>query len=416
MQFRCSFVQITLCTFLVLLGGSATFVAGQEAETRRGLSDFDQTTVLDNLFNPAFSFLGDFVFSYGDEDAREAGADGFLLRGAELGIFGAVDESLEYHGIIFFDEEEIELEEAYVIARDWLPDRLWLKAGRYNIDFGKQASIHDAELPTVDKPSTLQEYLGGTVRGTGLELHWWSPLSDSSLFRVSGGILQSADSDAHVVLGPAGGHEHGEDEEEVEGPIRDVEDFSTYLRASALFDLNETSTLQVGASLLNAPTRQFAVVGGTAVEDDERDLDRTLTGLDLTYIDQNEETGEGYTVQTEWLFSDADFGEDTGSVFDVTGEKASGFYALLEYHPSAQWTFGVSGSLYEHAEDADEESSDIGTFATWNMNEFNRLRFEVRSFSDLAFEEDGVEEKLDFVAFTIQWTVILGSHGHGLDW
>ncbi|MEM7167990.1 MAG: hypothetical protein AAF581_21230 [Planctomycetota bacterium] len=387
---------------------------------RVGLADFGQTTVLDSLFNPAISFVGDFVASWSEKDGRQAGADGLMLRGAELGIFGAVDDVVEYHGVLFFDEEEIELEEAYVVARDWLPDRFSLKAGRYNIDFGKQSAIHDHDLPTLDKPSTLQEYIGGTVRGSGAEVHWWTPFGDVSLFRASLGVLQSADSDAHVVLGPGAGHGHGDEDEDEEGPIRDIEDFAVNARVATLVDVSEDTTLQVGASYLHAPTRVFGVD-----ETDERDVDQGVFGVDVTLTSQDEETGAGYTLQGEYLMNDRDFGElDDGGTpgvpgddtFTVMNEDASGFYFLAEKRFNDRWAVGASVNVYEHAENSSEDSTDVGLFITHWVNEFNRLRFEVRSFEDLAFEDDGVEEELDFVAFSIQWTVILGSHGHGLEW
>lgn len=415
---------IVLGLLFLSCGSLVSRLMGQDASpppppARVGIGDLGQTTVLDNTFNPALSFVGDFVASWGNEDAREAGADGFLVRTAELGVLGAVDDVLELYGVIAYTEEEVELEEAYALAREWLPHRFSLKGGRYNVDFGKQSALHDHDLPTLDKPAVLQEYLGGTLRGTGAELHWWSPLGDTSLFRISGGVLQDADGDSHAVLGPAAGHEHG-DEEEEESPIREVEDFAGTLRLTALFDTTESSTLQLGASALHAPTSVFGVD-----ETDERDIDQTVLGGDLTWSRVNEVTGGGLTLQGEFLHSDADFGtlDDAGTpgvpgddTFTVMGESANGFYALAEYRPSRRWAFGASGGIFEHAEDADEDTSDIGVFVTWRRSEFNRLRLEVRSYADLPHEHDGIEEKLDCLAVMLQWTVILGSHGHGLDW
>jgi hypothetical protein len=214
-------------------------------------------------------------------------------------------------------------------------------------------------------------------------------------------------------------HEHGEADED-EGPIRDVEDFAATLRLTSLLDVSEHSTIQLGASALHAPSSVFGVD-----ETDERDLDQAVLGLDLTWSRVEEQTGRGLTLQGEWLHSDTDFGtlDDGGTpadplddLFTVMGESANGFYALAELHASRGWGFGVSGGLWEHAEDADLDTSDVGVFATWRPNEYNRLRLEVRSYSDLPVEEDGIEEALDFVAVSLQWTVILGSHGHGLDW
>lgn len=392
-----------------------------DESSRIGLAEYGQTTVLDNRFNPALSFLGDMVATWSDESGREAGADGFKLRGAEIGLFGAVDNAYEFHGILFFGEEEVELEEAYVIATDWFTPSTHIKAGRFNMDFGKLSPVHDGELPTLDKPSVLQEYIGGTVRGTGAEMHWWSPLGEASLLRGSLGIFQTADTDAHVILGPGGGHHgHAEEEDEEEGPLREFEDFAINARLTTLVDVAETTTLQLGGSYLMSPERLFGVD-----DSDIQNVDQSVMGLDLTLITENESVGSGYRFQAEALVNDRDYGEldDAGTpgdpvddVFQVSNQEATGYYLLAERKFNPKHSIGLSYNQYEHAEDSAEESSDFGIYFTKHLNEYNRLRFEIRSFKDLAFEEDGIEELVDFTAFSIQWSVMLGSHGHGLEW
>ena len=402
---------------LICIGAPLTSLQAQDDSSRIGLGDYGQTTVLDNRFNPAISFIGDMVATWSDDEGIEAGADGFKLRGAEIGLFGAVDNAYEFHGIIFFDDEDGELEEAYVLATDWLTPTSHIKAGRFNMDFGKLSPIHDGELPMMDKPSVLQEYIGGTLKGTGAELHWWSPLGDTSLLRGSIGVFQSADSDAHVILGPGGGHhQHEDEEEEEEGPLREAGDFAINARLSTLFDVTDSATLQLGGSLMTAPERVFGVD-----EDDIQDVNKSVMGLDLTYVDMDESNGSGFRFQAEALMNDQDEGEldDTdplNPVFNVTNTEASGFYVMAERVMDSRNTIGFSFNQYEHAEDSAEESSDFGVFYTKKLNEFNRLRFEVRSFKDLVLEEDGVEELVDFTAVSLQWTVQLGSHGHGLEW
>ncbi|HCW44161.1 MAG: hypothetical protein H8E43_02155 [Planctomycetia bacterium] len=413
--------QLSIIALLLFVTFPGSDLSAQEGSSRIGLGDYGQTSILDNRFNPALSFIGDFVATWSDDEGIEAGADGFKLRGAEIGLFGAVDDAYEFHGILFFDEEEVELEEAYVLATDWLTPTTHIKAGRFNMDFGKLSPIHDGELPTLDKPSVLQEYIGGTLRGTGAEVHWWSPIGDASLLRGSLGIFQSAESDSHVILGPGGGHHgHGEEEDEdEEGPLRETGDFAINARLSSLFDISDTATVQLGGSLLTAPERVFGVD-----EDDIQNVDKSVMGLDITLVSTNESNGSGYRFQAEALINDQDSGElDEGDpavegdeIFNITNQEATGFYFMAERTVDSNNTIGLSYNQYEHAEDSDEESSDFGVYYTKKLNEFNRLRFEIRSFKDLALEEDGVEELVDFTAVSVQWTVQLGSHGHGLEW
>ena len=92
---------------LICIGEPLTSLQAQDGSSRIGLGDYGQTTVLDNRFNPAISFIGDMVATWSDDEGIEAGADGFKLRGAEIGLFGAIDNAYEFHGIIFFDDESL---------------------------------------------------------------------------------------------------------------------------------------------------------------------------------------------------------------------------------------------------------------------------------------------------------------------
>ena len=416
---RVVFIQVLLGVCLLFSG----IVSGQTEDSHDshdGLGAFGQTTAHDNRSNPSLSFIGDLVATWSDdEEGRHAGADGFKLRGAELGFFGAVGDSYEFHGFVFFDDEEVELEEVYLLATDWISQNYRLKAGRFNLDFGKLSPIHDSELPMMDKPSVLQEYIGGALKGTGAEVHWRSPLGEESLIRASLGLVQEADSDVHVILGPGGGHHHEEESEE-ESPLREFDDFALNGRLTALFDLSHSTTVQIGGSYLHSPERVFGVD-----EEDVQSVDQSVLGLDLTLISDDDSTGAGYRLQAEALFNERDYGEllDGGTpgesaddLFEVSREEAAGFVLLGERNFDDRNALGFSYNQYEHAEDAEKESRDFGVFFTRQLNENNRIRLEVRAFEDLALEDEGVEDLVDFTAFSLQWTVMLGSHSHGIEW
>ena len=57
-----------------------------------------------------------------------------------------------------------------------LPWNLELKAGRFFGEFGKLAFIHDHELPFVNRPLALGQYIGGESRTDGAQLNWLPPL------------------------------------------------------------------------------------------------------------------------------------------------------------------------------------------------------------------------------------------------
>jgi len=381
----------------------------QQEETRRGIGDRGQTTLFDNTFNPALSLSADFLLAVSDKDDTYETLDQFRLRAVELGVFGRVDPHVAYFAVVYFDEEEVELEEAYGIWDSGMPDTFTLKGGRYNIDFGKISPVHDHDLPFVDKPQVIQEYLNGALRGTGLELHHWFPLGDSSLLRWSAGIVNSLGGEAHPVFGPLAGEEHEHGEEEGAEPFgeRDLENFAFTGRVTALFELSTESSFQVGSSVAWAPEEEafFELMSGDVIAED---LERLVFGADVTFSWSDQATGEGFVLSGEFLWSRADFAEDEGGMPETTRNVSSvGFYAYTEWMFNRHWSVGASGGWYEHAEDNDEESWDLGAFVTWRVNEFNRLRLEGRHFDD-------PEE--DYWGLMLQWTVILGSHGHGLGW
>ncbi len=375
---------------------------------REGLSSFGQTTVFDNRFNPAFGIIGDFVFAVSDKNDGHDQYNRFFLRGAELTIAGEVDPFIAYYATIHMDEDELELEEAYGDAHDLLPGNMSLKFGRMNVDFGKQSPMHEHQLPYVDKPGVLQEYLGGALRGTGVELHNWFPVGDEHLMRYSVGVFTRPDADAHVIAGPIAGREPFS-----HGPVfgeRGPEDLAYTFRLTGLFETSETATLQVGLTGLWAPeltTPLQDLIGPLAPPGATVDVEKAVLGFDLEYLDVSPEDGAGWQAGSEFLLSLASFPNDAGT--SLERETAWGFYSYGEYHLDKYWSVGASVDWFQHAQDSGEDWFDAGAFVTWKMDEFNRLHLEVRWFDDDLLAED-------WFVLMIQWTTIIGSHGHGIRW
>ena len=128
--------------------------------------------------------------------------------------------------------------------------------------------------------------------------------------------------------------------------------------------------------------------------------------------------GTGTASQTTASWTTGRAGSSLASVSDalpgpsddgvtITSVRGEGAYGYVELIANNRWAFGVSAGLYEHAEDSSEESWDGGVFVTHRINEFNRLRVEARHFEDPGPNSYGL---------ALQWTMILGSHGHGIDW
>ena len=57
-----------------------------------------------------------------------------------------------------------------------LPANLTLTAGRFFGEFGRLAYIHDHELPFVNRPLALDQYIGGESRSDGAQVNWLVPV------------------------------------------------------------------------------------------------------------------------------------------------------------------------------------------------------------------------------------------------
>ncbi|MCA8971599.1 MAG: hypothetical protein KDC95_17535 [Planctomycetes bacterium] len=376
-----------------------------EPVPRRGLSEGGQTTVFDNLFNPAISVIGDFVFAGSDQDDAFDRLNRFTLRDVEVGFVGRVDPFASYQVYLHIEEETgFEIEEAYVFVDDALPDTFELKVGHYSVDFGKFSALHDHDLPMLDKPQVLQDYLGGSLRGTGVELHHWTGLGDTSTLRWSAGITNGIQGDAHSMFGPAAGHHHSHDGADVESfGKRRFENFAFHGRATAVVELGAAATVQVGASIAYQP-KAVRFFEDTSMQPFRRSFEQRVVGLDATYRNVDQATGRGVVLVGEALWSTQEFSNDG---FDVSRVGAFGGHLCGEAFLGRQWSVGATAGAFEHAEDASERSSDYGAFATWKVDEFNRLRLEARRFQDPGPDSFGI---------SMQWTIILGTHGHGIPW
>ncbi len=355
---------------------------------------------------PAIGVVGDFVFAGSTGDGGFDSYDRWILRGVEIDFAGEVDQGLEYYVAVFFTEEEVELEEAYGVASDLLPLDLRLKFGRFNVDHGRTSPLHEHELPFVDKPGVIQEFLGGTLRGTGVELHRVTEIGRGAQLRWSLGFLNSPDGDAHAIAGPLALEDHhGDDHEDLPGR-RDLGNFAYTARLATRIELGGDDLIEIGGSLLWAPERRtlFEDLGGTT--DFVRDLEKLVVSLDLTYQAIDAGDGSGFVLQGEFLFDRRESGDPADG--GVLTDDSFGFHVWGEYHLDRELSLGVAFDWFEVPVEGGS-SWDIGAWVTWNMSANNRLRLEARWYDDHVVGDD-------FLVVMLQWTTLLGSHTHQSTW
>jgi len=368
-------------------------------------ADSGQADRFASVFNPAFSFIVDAVLDHVDAD-RPA-QDGFAaeLRTLEIAAQAWVDPDAWAYFTGASEDESLAIEEAAIHYVGL--GRSTFRAGRFFVDFGKQMQTHVHELRTLQRPLVLRAYLGEEVKGDGLQWDHWIPVGDEAALRWSLGAFSS--------LLP----------EEAAFPTADVAlevderkqagDLNWTARLTGFRDVGTNGMLQLGASARAIPD-YTAVDEADALE--QPGLESTVLGLDATYgrVDDSGERRTTFGVETLWSRGDTGFdlddpdgtpgtGDETLSVLDDT---VFGWYAFVDHAWDRFHSAGVQYSTVEIPDAAGSDVSELEVYYTLWFSEFHRLRFVVGAAeSDL----DG-----DSLTFAVQYTGIVGAHGHGINW
>jgi hypothetical protein len=329
-----------------------------------------------SILNPAIGMAIDATA----EHRSKAGGD-FNFRAAELGITAAIDPYARAYAFITGSKEGVEVEEAAMVTTS-LPWNLQARAGRFFADFGRLAKFHPHEYAFVNTPLSLERIVGGESKADGVELSYLFPTP-------------------FFLRATAGGYNKlGAENERIDETKSRAWSRFTYLgRLQSYFDLHDNHSLELGTSLAFTPSIRIPA--------DPHGGNRTLTGIDLTYRYQplGSTLYQGLTIGTE-LFGNSE-----------RVERASGFrrmfapggYAYAEAKLNREWS---AGFLYDNAPSlASPGKKTIGysPFVTWNLSEFNRLRFQYSYLDDNVREEKSERGN----QFFLQWTTVLGAHTHG---
>ncbi|HYC76194.1 MAG TPA: hypothetical protein VEI02_01085 [Planctomycetota bacterium] len=367
----------------------------------------------DDRWNPAVGVVADFVLAVSDRDDSFDEHNRFFHRGVEISFAGRIDPYAAYFATLNVNADEVELEEAYVDLDRALPDVFRLKAGRFFRDVGKLGPLHDHELPFTDKPAVYQDYLGGSPSGLGVELHHWFGVGEVPV-RWSLGVIDDPEADSHAVAGPAADAGHAHDDEGPDGVgRRGLENFAWHARVAASLDLGETHVLQLGASALFAPERVgFADDGvGGVLRFETR---KNLFSADATWRWRDPSREDALTAGVEAFLNRERFASVDASATPFTAAttgtvSAFGLHAWAEYAFDRRWSAGGFFDRLERAADDGFLWTGGGAFVSFKLSEMNRLRLQIQAIDD--------ELRGDaYWVGMIQWTTVLGSHGHPLEW
>jgi hypothetical protein len=388
-----------------------------------------RTRSASTVLNPNLSVIADFV---GQAGPREDGdANRFALRETEIGLQAAVDPFARADFFVGLHEgESAELEEGYITLLA-LPWGLQARGGKFLPNVGRLNMVHNHELPQVDRPLVLRQFLGEEgLNETGLEA--------SRIFAPFG--LYTEVSFA-VLNGLGGAHGHADEEDETVfvqardengNPLTDSGGNPVFREVPVhaadeeaprtLRSFGHVARLRFYKDLTEAANIEWGVSG--ALHQPEAREQRRVGGADVTVRWRPPAQGlyRSFLWRTEVLASRRALEESLDAAGAVTAPARTldrrGGYSYVEVQPARQWRFGVRSDYAEDPEAADEVfvledgstrqvkrsiTRALSPYVTFTMSEFSRLRAQVTA----ARLPSGEDEHRGF----LQWTVVLGPHG-----
>ncbi len=379
------------------------------------------------MFNPAIGLVGETIFSYRSKGSTSTGSDragGFDVnqRSAELNIAASVDPFAKGYAVLnasadpITGEATVGVEEA-AIQTTSLPYNLELKAGRFFGEFGRLAYIHDHELPFVNRPLVLDEYIGGESRTDGAQLNYLLPIEH--YVSLTAGVGEGFGA-APIDTGDFNN-----------GDYRPFGGLSFWGRGSTSFDLTSDLSLEPGISgLLNPDTLDrggvLALNNGVPVTLSQspgstlRQTDRSLEGVDFTlsYKPLSNNQFKSLTWGTEFLRSDSSF----DVIPPLTGDSPRPRVQSVQprrrclghvFVPHLQVVKGVVGRVPVPVCSGTPGTTQTDTFSyspyvTWATSHWSQIRLQYTHTAPNAASGLRPDD-----AVYLQWAWIIGAHAHG---
>ena len=341
------------------------------------------TKTFPSQFNPAIGLAIDNIFAY-----RQHEGNNFEFRSAEIGLSASVDPFVRGYAFFNGTSDGFEVEEAAVVTTS-LPFNLAVKGGRFFADFGRLAKFHDHDLPFVNRPVSVDRFVGGESQANGVEVSYLLPIE-------------------HYVTLTAGMYNKlGAENDRVSNEVpRDLGEFTYLGRVATFISLSDAHSIDLGVSYAYTP--QVA---------SEEKANRQLAGLDITYryVPLSQAAYRGLVWGTEVFFNRENrpvggFPTDPTIPSPVVFERnnAWGLYTYLEARLSRRF---YTGFLFDYAQALDADVGDTKAYSpylTFWPSDFQRLRLQY-TYRD----QPGIPQVPAYAnQVFLQWTIVLGSHAH----
>ena len=362
-----------------------------------------QKKTLPSEFNPAIGLVGETIFSGQSKGSPQNGTGypgGFdvFQRSVELNASASVDPFAKGWVVIngsadaATGETSLDVEEA-ALQTTSLPGNLTLTAGQFFGEFGRLAYIHDHELPFVNRPMVLDQYIGGESKTAGAQASWLLPMEHYVNF--TGGF----------------GTQFGNNPDAV-GSYRSLGAVNYFGRLSTSFDLSDNWQLEGGVSGLFNPDSgnvdaQLQPNGVTSLTETKRQL--VGGDLKLSYVPLRDNQFNSLTWGNEVLYSDNQYlaSNNGGSAFNET-VGAWGMYSYLTYKWSRSWSGGFLFEYVQNDENSAGQTYSYSPYITWAISHWNQLRLQYTHTQPNAATGNQPND-----AIYLQWNWIIGAHSHG---
>ena len=310
-------------------------------------------------------------------------ADRISLREIELGLTGVLDS---YARADFYltneDGGDISIEEGFMT---WLtlPWDLQVRTGIFRTSFGKMNKTHRPEIPQIDYPNTIKNFLGTEGQkepGISISKILANPWDIHSELTIE-------------ILTPSDEGVKGKDQ--------------IYLaHLSNYFNITDNSSLELGLSF---QTRDISDTDDATIT--QRNFRQTLEGVDLTFRwkPPEQKLYKSFIWQTEFFVSQRETGsfDEAGSTVDVKDINSLGFYTFGEYQLTRRLLAGLRFDYSQFPTNDKDSEWSISPYLTFWQSEFARLRLEY-THSERNSVATPVKEGDN--ALTLQATFSLGEH------
>jgi hypothetical protein len=331
-------------------------------------------------FNPAIGLVIDTIGSY-----QEKGGGNFDFRSAEIGISASIDPFARGYAIFNGTKDGVEVEEAAIVTTS-LPYNLTVKGGRFFADFGRLSKFHDHNLPFVNRPTVLDQYIGGESQADGVELSYLTPLSQyltltAGAYNKIGAENPQADNNA----------------------ARPLSRFTYLGRPATFFNLNDSNSVDLGATIAYTPkVNDFTTDDLTAGNGKAR----YLSGADITYryTPLSQASYRGLTWGSEVLYNSEDWSANGADEPVFRRANAWGLYSYVEPKLTRVFYPGFMFNYNQAISRTAGGTTSYSPYLTIWASEFQRIRFQYTYFTAPQDHES---------QFFLQWSAVLGSHAHG---